>query len=350
MPRIHSIDVLKLIIAAGVVWAHATLLTLQGGVVAYVLGQGLVRTVVPTFAVVSGFLFHSTFHHGRARAWLIRLGLFYLLWTVLYLPVWWPQDPTLGTVVQDLIFGPIHLWYMAALMLALVVLRVVLLLAGDDRRGRRWLIWLGLIFLLCGTTLQGVDFFSDATLSMHTWRNGVFFEFPFVVIGYLVADRIRRRGMGWLPSAGQAWAVLGGLALLRLGEAALSLDLFGLSIFAPPEFPFLTAAFALMILLVALRTEVPPVPVNIAFLSMMIYFLHFIVLLAALRLGVTQIWALMGLGLGLPVLAGLFLLGMGQWLHGRMPAAWHRRLYGSAGLKGGMDPTLAAGETEPRRG
>ena len=54
MPRIHSIDVLKLIIAAGVVWAHATLLTLQGGVVAYVLGQGLVRTVVPTFAVISG--------------------------------------------------------------------------------------------------------------------------------------------------------------------------------------------------------------------------------------------------------------------------------------------------------
>ncbi len=349
MTRIHSIDVLKLVIAAGVVWAHATLLTLQGGAVAYVLGQGLVRTVVPTFAVVSGFLFHSTFHHGRARGWLIRLGLFYLLWAMLYLPVWWPQEPTLWVVAQELIFGPIHLWYMAALMLALVMLRLVLLLAGDDSRGRRWLMWLGLVYLLCGTALQGVDFFSDVTLSMHAWRNGVFFEFPFVVIGYLVADRIRRRGTGWLPSAGQAWAVLAGLAVLRLGEAAVSLHLFGLSIVAAPEFPFLTAAFALMILLAVLRTEAAPPPVNIAFLSMMIYFLHFIVLLAALAFGVTQIWALMALGLGLPALVGLILLGMGQWLRGRLPEAWHRRLYGSARLKGGSDFAPAAGDAEPGR-
>ncbi|MBA4349886.1 MAG: hypothetical protein C0427_01400 [Rhodobacter sp.] len=350
MPRIHSIDVLKLIIAAGVVWAHATLLTLQGGAVAYVLGQGLVRTVVPTFAVLSGFLFHSTFHHGRARGWLIRLGLFYLIWTALYLPVWWPQDPTLSAVVQELVFGPIHLWYMAALMLALVTLRVVLLLAGDDRRGRWWLMVLGLVFLLCGTALQAVGFFHEAGVSLHAWRNGMFFEFPFVVIGYLVADRIRRRGTDWLPSARQAWSILGVLALLRLGEAGLSLHLFGLSIFAPPEFPFLSAAFSLMVLLVALRTNVPSLPVNIAFLSMMIYFLHFIVLLGAIRFGVTSVWALMALGMGLPMLAGGALLALGQWLRGRVSGAWHRRLYGSAGLRDGDDPAPETGEMAPRRG
>ncbi len=350
MPRIHSIDVLKLIIAAGVVWAHATLLTLQGGVVAYVLGQGLVRTVVPTFAVLSGFLFHSTFHHGSARGWLIRLGLFYLIWTALYLPVWWPQDPTFGVVVQELIFGPVHLWYMAALMLALVTLRVVLLLAGDDRQGRWWLMALGLVFLLCGTVLQAVGFFGEAGVSMHTWRNGVFFEFPFVVIGYLVADRIRRRGTDWLPGVRQAWAILGVLALLRLAEAGLSLHLFGLSIFAPPEFPFLSVAFSLMVLLVALRTNVPRLPVNIAFLSMMIYFLHFIVLLGAIHFGVTSVWALMALGMGLPMLAGGALLALGQWLRGRLPDAWHRRLYGSAGLQDGKDAAPEKGEMAPRRG
>lgn len=342
MPRIHSIDVLKLIIAAGVVWAHATLLTMQGGVAAYVIGQGLVRTVVPTFAVLSGFLFHSTFHHGRARGWLIRLGLFYLIWTALYLPVWWPQDPTLATVAQELFFGPIHLWYMAALMLALVALRAVLVLAGDDRRGRWWLMVLGLVFLLCGTALQAVGFFGAEELSMHTWRNGVFFEFPFVVMGYLVADRIRRRGTDWLPGAKQAWAILVVLALLRLAEAGLSLHLFGLSIFAPPEFPLLSAAFSLMVLLVALQTKVPRLPVNIAFLSMMVYFLHFIVLLGALHFGVRPIWALMVLGIGLPMLAGGALLIMGQWLRARLPGAWDRPIDGSGALR---DRDKAAPET-----
>ena len=339
---------LKLIIAAGVVWGHATLLTLQGGVMAYVLGQGLVRTVVPTFAVISGFLFHSTFHHGRARGWLIRLGVFYLFWTMLYLPIWGPQVSTFGGLVQELVFGPIHLWYMAALMVALVLLRCVLLLARDDSRGRRWLMWLGLGCLLSGTALQAVDFFGEAELSIHVWRNGVFFEFPFVVIGYLVADRIRRRGTGWLPEARQVWAVLGVLVLLRLGEAALSLHLFGLSILAAPEFPLLSAAFALMVLLAVLQLRVPRPAVNIAFLSMMIYFLHFIVLLVAIHFGVRHIWALLVLGIGLPMLAGMVMLGMGYWLQDRLPAKWHRRIYGTARLR--EDAASAQADIATRQG
>lgn len=350
MPRIHSIDVLKLIVATGVVWAHAMLLSQQISVAAYVFGQGLARTLVPTFAVLSGFLFHSTLRHGRARGWLIKLGLFYLFWLVLYLPIWWPDAPTPGSFVLEMVFGPIHLWYMAALMLALLMLRVVLLLAGDDSRGRRWLLGLGLLCLLCGTALQAVDFFTDVTLSIHVWRNGVFFEFPFVVVGYLVADRIHRRGTGWMPAAGMAWAVLAVLALLRLGEAAVSLRLFGLSIVAPPEFPFLTVAFTLTLLLAVLRTEVPRLPVNIAFLSMMIYFLHFIVLVVALYFGVKSIWALMLLGVGLPVLAGAVLLGLGRWLQGRMPAAWYRRLYGSAGQREAKAGAPGTGEIRAGRG
>lgn len=344
MQRIHSIDLLKLIIATGVVWAHAVLLSQHFGVPSYVFGQGLARTVVPTFAVISGFLFHSTLHHGRARGWLIRLGVFYLFWVALYLPLWWLEAPTVLSVLADLVFGPLHLWYMAALMLALLFLRAVLLLAGEDaQKGRRWLMWLGLICLLCGTTLQAVDFFTDITLSINVWRNGLFYEFPFVVIGYLVADRIRRRGMGWLPSATRAWAVLSVLALLRLCEAAVSLHLFGLHTVAPPDFPFLLVAFALTVLLVALRTEIPRLPASIAFLSMMIYFLHFFVLMVALHFGLTQVWLMMVLGVGLPALAGAVLLAFGPSLRARLPTAWHRRLYGSAGLRDRTEMTARTG-------
>jgi surface polysaccharide O-acyltransferase-like enzyme len=97
MERIHSLDVLKLIIACGVVWAHAMLMTNQGAELAYLFGQGLVRTVVPTFAVVSGFLFYFTLERGKAQVWLARLALFYLFWCAVYLPLWWPKAMPMAT-------------------------------------------------------------------------------------------------------------------------------------------------------------------------------------------------------------------------------------------------------------
>ena len=334
MPRLHSIDFLKLIIAAGVVWAHATLLSYQGGVLAYVIGHGLVRTVVPTFAVLSGFFFHSTLHHGRARIWLIRLGVFYLVWCVLYLPLWWPSVASPQDLVKELVFGPLHLWYMAALMLALLLIHGIQALSGDEQTGRRRLLSLALVFLFCGTALQSVNFFSGLSLSIHVWRNGIFFEFPFAAIGFLVADRIRRKGRDWIPATGVIWSVLIGLALLRLIEAAIGLNLYGLSVSAPPEFPLLAMAFSAALLLAALRTPMRRVPGNIAFQSMMIYFLHFIVLVVALHLGFRNMWVLMGLGVGLPMLAGWALLVIGAWARGHLPEPWYLRIYGSVGSGG----------------
>jgi peptidoglycan/LPS O-acetylase OafA/YrhL len=345
MSRIHSIDVLKLIIASGVVWAHVTLMTLQGGALAYLFGQGLVRTVVPTFAVISGFLFHSTFHHGRARGWLTRLLVFYLFWCAFYLPIWWPEHPTWAVVLQDLIFGPMHLWYMAALMVALGLIRAVLALAGSERQGRLWLIGTGLVCLLIGTAVQSVNFFASADLSIHVWRNGVFFEFPFAVIGYLVADRIYRKGWDWVPSARVAWLVLLVLAVLRLGEAAIGLHLYGASILAPPEFPLLALAFSLMVLLAALRTDVPKAPVNLAFLSMMIYFLHLIVLLVLMYFGVQNVAALTLLGIALPALAGMVLIEVGKRMTDRLPDGLRRRVLGRGGVRGG-DESLGTSDAK----
>lgn len=335
MQRIHSIDVLKLIIAAGVVWAHATLLTLQGGALSYVFGQGLVRTVVPTFAVISGFLFHSTFHHGRARGWLIRLAAFYLLWSVIYLPIWGPESPTLTAALVEMVFGPMHLWYMAALMVALVMIRLVLGLAGHGRRGRIWLLATALFCLLSGTALQSWIFFAGGDLSIHVWRNGVFFEYPFAVMGYLVADRIQTHGWDWLPSAGLAWTGVLVFSGLRLVEAGIGLHLYGLSIIAPPEFPLLAVAFSLSVLLAALKTDMPKAPINLAYLSMMIYFLHLGILLVILHFGISNALALTALSIVLSALAAMVLLEVGKWLAGRLPISVQLRLFGRDRLRDG---------------
>jgi hypothetical protein len=321
MERIHSLDVLKLIIACGVVWAHAMLMTNQGAELAYLFGQGLVRTVVPTFAVVSGFLFYFTLERGKAQVWLARLALFYLFWCAVYLPLWWPKPFAPVDLAENLFFGPMHLWYMAALMQALCLLMLVKKHAKTATSLRRWLLWTAVPLMLLSTTIQAFDYFSSLHLTVNAFRNGLFYEYPFAVFGYLVAEKVTRDGLSALPKARVLWLVLAGLAVLRLAEAWGMMRSFGVNMVAPPDFPLLLAAFAVTMLLVTLRTTLPKAPVNLSFISMMIYFLHVGFLVVALYLGYRDIWVLMALGLGMPVLAAMVVLwvvrGLSAWLPDR---------------------------------
>jgi|GEM_PF-901130 len=321
MQRIHSLDVLKLVIACGVVWAHAMLMTNHVSVPAYLIGQGLARTVVPTFAVVSGFFFYSTLRRDKAEDWLLRLLVFYLFWTAVYLPLWWPNPPTVMAFVEGLVFGTMHLWYMAALLVALTLLKVIVKRSPSPDVARRRLLWTAIPAMLAGTAIQSTDFFTTAHLPLNAYRNGLFYEYPFAVFGYLVAERVRRDGLDSLPSARLLWLVLAGLVALRLGEAWLSMAFYGVNIVAPPEFPLLTAAFAVTVLLATLRTTVPQAPVNLAFASMMIYFLHVGFLAIAVRLDVQDMTALMLIGVGFPVLCGFILYATVQGLYRRFPEA-----------------------------
>lgn len=329
MQRLHSIDFLKLIIALGVVWAHATLITLDGGVISYVFGQGLVRTVVPTFALLSGFLFHGTYHHGRARGWLSRLLVFYLVWLVIYAPLWLRDGTAPADLAMALIFGPMHLWYLAALLVALLMILTIMGLVADARRARRWLLGTALFFLVSGFAIKAADFLMGWQMSMHVTRNGVFLEFPYAAFGWLIADRVRRKGWAWLPEARVLWKVFFALVFLRLAEAAISLHLFGLSIHAAPEFPPLAVAFSVTTLFLALRVEVPKPPVNVAFMAMIIYFVHMGVLVVALYFGEARVWVLVLLGAGLPGIAGVVLLRLVRWLHARTSDLWVWRILGA---------------------
>ncbi len=308
MTRIHAIDLLKLVVATGVVWAHAVLLSGHVTPATYLFGQGLVRTAVPTFAAISGFLFHSTYRNGKSLRWLTMLLGVYLFWCLIYLPVWLPHPATPRALAADVLLGPIHLWYMAALLAALALIALILTLVPDAARARRWLLGLALGGLFTGTLVQSVDFFTGIDVPLNGYRNGLLVEFPYAVFGYLIADRLRREGRDWLPSGLWLGAGLALLALLRLIEAWLSLRWFGLSVVAPPEIPFLAAAFSVAVLLATLRLNIPAPPVNLGFVSMMLYFLHYGVLLGALHLGIGNVTLLLAIGIALPFAAALLIL------------------------------------------
>jgi len=331
MQRIHSIDLLKIVIAVGVVWGHALLMTQDGGVIAYLLGHGLARTVVPIFAVVSGFLFFFTERGGKAKPWLIRLFVFYLFWCVVYLPIWWPNPATIPAVAENLFFGPIHLWYLAALLPALTILRMVVAHSGSEEGVRRRLFWIALLCLSCGTLTQSTDYFTAIDLPLNAYRNALFMEFPFVSFGYLIAAKVKRDGIDGLPPVLLLCGLLAVLVVLRLAEAWVSMRTFGLSIVAPPEFPFLLAAFAVVIVMLTLRLKVPQMPVNFGYLSMMIYFLHMGFLVIGLHFGVQDAEVLTVIGLVASVLSALALQAVLPLLPRSVPKL--RAFAGFAGLQ-----------------
>jgi len=344
MTRVHSIDYLKFVVACVVVLAHTGLFVGDVGAFGYVLGFSYARAAVPTFAVVSGFLFHSTWQHGRARMWLVKLLVAYVAWVIFYAPIWWPDSPTVGAVAHDLIFGPLHLWYIAALFVAVFLLLAVLTVVPDPARARRTLVLLATGALLAGTVLQGIHFFTPADLPMNAYRNGVFVEFPYAAFGFLLADRLQRRGIGSMPDHRTVWRLFLLLAALRLGEALIYLRLYGSRLDFPPEFPFLAAAFSVALLLWTLRLRLPEPPVNLAFLSVLIYFLHLLVMIVAMRFGITGFAGMAALGILVPTAIGLALLRTARMLEWRVPAVVRKLL-----LRGVLRLSPSAqGTTAPR--
>jgi surface polysaccharide O-acyltransferase-like enzyme len=300
--RLQSIDYLKALLAGCVVWAHAVLLTGYVSVPAYLFGQGLVRLAVPGFAVLSGYLFHRTWSRGKALPWVAGLLVVYAFWCLFYLPIWLDGSMGLADIALVLLVGPIHLWYVAALALALVLMTAILATADPTTALNRLKV-LAPLCLLAGFSLQAVDFFTAHDIPLNGYRNGLFVEFPYAAFGFLIAARVHRLGPAALPPVGVLVIALVALAALRLVEAALSMHFFGLSVVAPPEFPPLAAGFCVTLLLICLRLRLPAPPVPLGFISMAVYFLHYMALLGLLSLGLTRVTLLTGLGIALPVVA-----------------------------------------------
>lgn len=326
MTRIHSIDLLKLIVAIGVVWAHATLIVGNFSPAIYVFGQGLVRMTVPIFALISGFLFHSTFRNARIKGWLLRLLVVYLFWCLVYFPFWRAEAASLTAILEQLVFGPLHLWYMAALGIALTLLTVVIKLSHDDAQANRRLFWLAIAGMTLGSVLQLVDFFTPLSIPLNAYRNGLLLGFPYAAFGFLIARHVHRQGMAHLPGLGVLVALLLLLALLRMAEAWAALQGFGLTLV--PDFPPLALAFAITTLLVALRLDLPPAPVNLGFLSMMLYFLHMGVIFACLHFGLDDPTLLFLASAALPGLFGLAFLQSLRALQNRLPGLGDSNILG----------------------
>ena len=318
-PRYHALDYLKILLVSGVVLAHAGLMSNHIPQWGYLVGNGLLRATVPTFALLTGAGLFHTMRRGRLRRWSAAMLSVYLIWCVIYAPIWLRDITGPAQLAQRLFFGPMHLWYLAAMLLATAILALVLHGAADAASGRRRVIATVLVTGLAGSFLQFAGFFGWLRLEVDDVRNGLFLIYPFAGLGYLLADWVERHGRDALPSAKVLWLGLAIVIALRLGEAMLDMAVFGTSLGTVPEFPPLAYGFSALLFLAFIRLEVPAPFVDLSTISAVTYLMHMGFILLLLHFGIRNPWLMFWGGLLLPMLIAVALPRL-PWL-GRRRAA-----------------------------
>jgi len=302
--RSISIDYLKCLLAIGVVVAHSLLIHMDLQEWSYLLGMSVLRSLVPAFSVVSGYCFFFTRSRGRSRRWLAWLVLAYAFWTLFYVPIWLKPYSTLHEVVIAVVFGTMHLWYIAGLIVAAVLIMGFLRLGEITRSGLWPMMLAALLLFLLGQAMSFWVFFTQSAMPLEFQRNGLTVIFPFAAIGYALAVWVARNGRDRLPRLGLLWLAVAVLFGGRLIEAVFALRTYGLSLSVLPEMPVLAILAPVLLFLAFLRTDLPEVNVNLSNWSSSIYFLHiFVILFLRHFFGIDSLAIYMVMGICVPVLA-----------------------------------------------
>ncbi|QRZ14011.1 acyltransferase [Paracoccus methylovorus] len=307
MHRIHSLDYLKLGLAVLVAFAHTYWLQSHMSPRIFMIGNGLMRVMVPTFCIVAGYFLYSAVARGKGNKWLWRVLALYLFWMAVYLPFWLNQVHSLVSLVKTLAWGYFHLWFMAGILLAGAV---IVFLRGFARKVApayeyRILLATAAVCAVIGLVLQYVALSGIVYIGVKKFSNGLFMCFPFVAIGYLCGRRVARLGVQGLPPR---WLVLAatiaGAGLLMI-EAWLVQAWRGQQVML--DIPVSSYVAAPALFLAVLGTTMPQPAIRLDPISAMIYFMHVMALQLAGIAGVRDLPGLMLFGVGLPTLAALVL-------------------------------------------
>lgn len=203
--RYPGIDCLKYVAAILVIVVHTSPLFPHMKWLSYTFSNGIGRLAVPIFFLASGFLVRERLKKAPAyfKRYLKKLGKVYGWWSLFYLPLgflWLNQNVDipwflypLALLVGFFYAGTYyHLWYVPALMFALVIVNWLL---------KRWnykvvLTLSGMLYLLgCLETYYSlltntylIEIVDSYMKIFQTTRNGLFFGMIFVALGFFVSD------------------------------------------------------------------------------------------------------------------------------------------------------------------
>ncbi|RJL07684.1 acyltransferase family protein [Paracoccus siganidrum] len=266
--RSYSIDYMRLVLAAFVVFGHSGLGQQSIGLMGIILASSVLRTAVPLFCLISGFFLLRSIERGRFTGWVTRMFTLYTVWTFIYFFLMQLWDRPLQQTLYELFMGFRHLWFLLGLGQA------ALMLMFFRRWGLRVLIWSALAFGLAGLLLQYLRLTGLAPIPLEVFRSGPFDLYPFVVMGYVIASVHRDPDLfcRLRPSNRVLWGmILGGLVLANLEQ------MFWLGLFRPDMLVEFTAGFWLIcpaVFLLALDMKAPAHSLPMAMMASAIYVLH----------------------------------------------------------------------------
>lgn len=265
MQRNITLDILKVILAILVVLIHLSFLRDKMVLVSQLLINGICRLAVPIFLVISGYYFVSINSKEKLIKWVVRLSILYIVWMIVY-SYRWIGDFGLKQSIFVIGAGYLHLWYLIGTLFAGILLYFV--------RNKTWLTWSIVLLFLLGYIIQVVVYigiFSKDFYDPYFSRNFIFFCFPFMGMGYFLANMKNRN---YSPSI---WLVIFALVLVVV-ESYISFNL--LSTGGLVSFDIMLSSFiaAPLIFLYVKNKEVLGNNKNLALFSIAIYLVHPIVL------------------------------------------------------------------------
>ncbi len=270
--RSAGIDWLKLSLAFMVVGLHSQLFYDVNALIGYLAVNGIFRLAVPIFFVINGFYFYSAIINEKFNPWLKRAFRLYLFWMLIYSPYWISYQglsiSTLYYFMRDVLVGYWHLWYVAGMIGAALILYLI--------RGvkNKWLFIIPVLCFVIGTVFQYISahsilkntvlapFFQGSLLH----RNFLFFAFPFFYAGYVINknafhEKISKRLAGNI-------SILGVIALLLEAGANFFQNAKSFNLY------FSLPIASIFIFIYCYKLNFRGNSKNIALLSSAIYFVH----------------------------------------------------------------------------
>ncbi len=185
MPRNLALDYLKMGLAISIVFLHTLIFYDLAPLLGHSLVQGLFRLAVPVFLIISGYYFFSVQDIQKYRNWLFRILGLYLLWTLLYAPIWWSGYAFYNWL--SLFYGYFVLWYLVGVLLGGSLLYML------RKCPSTVLLSCALLLFLTGWAIQELGNLHvlspvlDQRFNFAPWhRNFLLVSFPFLTLGFLL--------------------------------------------------------------------------------------------------------------------------------------------------------------------
>ncbi|WP_114193510.1 acyltransferase family protein [Edaphovirga cremea] len=176
--RSNTLDAVKVLMAFLVISIHTIT---PGTEFKYFLTQVIARIAVPFFFISAGYFFSSKNDKNELFKTTIRLSLLYLAWCLFYSPfiitdVYNSSNSffsAIGNVTYLLLKGWRHMWYMPAMIFAVVLYYYL--------KDTKLVYFIAIILYAIGILVQNIT--PQSEYSILYYRNFLTFGFPLIAIG-----------------------------------------------------------------------------------------------------------------------------------------------------------------------